>query len=777
MANINIFGTLYNAAGSAIVKGEQVEGGYAVVADVAARNAIPLSILKVGSLVYCQSDGKVYKCSAISGDVVTWVEFETPVPTKLSELENDMKFVSVAEPINVEGYKQLAYIECTGTQVIDTGFMPNQNTGFELDYTTYVAPTATNSPQVMNAGGRGTNPRLAVSLWVKNNLSGEVMVNTTSSTAKMVANSRSLLKYINDGTTKKITYTDNSTLNLSNVSDFDVNDSLVLFGLKSGATFDRYFRGRLYNLKLYNLTTLIHNFVPAMRLSDNEVGLLDVADNNTFYTNDGTGTFGYSEEPILNSVSQLIMDRNIVTDNNFTDVYRDQIQQNTDDIADIQALIPTLAGLNLEVVQQLPTQDISTSTIYLVPKSQSGTNNIYDEYIYVNNAWEKIGDTELDLSNYIQKSQSATGLLKDDGTVDTTSYQEELIGTETQGQNIKTINGTSILGTGNIVIQGGGSEYDIDALNSYLIVYDGDDSYFVPITKLTKPNTPTISTTTVNVVTGDGSFNVTTDSGSTAYYKIADTVEGLDQATYAAVSGGKITFASGFSNSQDNTDTVKYVMLKAIKNGVTSDESNAITLTIHPKVAKPSLVTNNSDKYASSATVVISKSATVNATTEYSEDSGSTWTTLSDNSITITVNENKATGTYKVRATKTDYANSDTAQSTAITLNKPYSYYGITNATISATVVANLTRIAEEKSEWKVGNDYIKSLSYTATAEHAVFAYPKEYGALTHILDPNGYENISGWSQSEVTIGSVDYYVYRTDDALTCSGFVYRFYF
>ena len=33
MANINIFGTLYNAAGTAIVKGEQVEGGYAVVAD------------------------------------------------------------------------------------------------------------------------------------------------------------------------------------------------------------------------------------------------------------------------------------------------------------------------------------------------------------------------------------------------------------------------------------------------------------------------------------------------------------------------------------------------------------------------------------------------------------------------------------------------------------------------------------------------------------------------------------------------------------------------
>ena len=32
--------------------------------------------------------------------------------------------------------------------------------------------------------------------------------------------------------------------------------------------------------------------------------------------------------------------------------------------------------------------------------------------------WEKIGDTEIDLTNYIQKSQTA-GLVKNDGTIDT----------------------------------------------------------------------------------------------------------------------------------------------------------------------------------------------------------------------------------------------------------------------------------------------------------------------------------------------------------------------
>lgn len=57
----------------------------------------------------------------------------------------------------------------------------------------------------------------------------------------------------------------------------------------------------------------------------------------------------------------------------------------------------TGGGLNLQVVDMLPTENISTSTIYLVP-NDDGT---YDEYVYVNEKWEQIGTTEVDLSNYV----------------------------------------------------------------------------------------------------------------------------------------------------------------------------------------------------------------------------------------------------------------------------------------------------------------------------------------------------------------------------------------
>lgn len=78
-------------------------------------------------------------------------------------------------------------------------------------------------------------------------------------------------------------------------------------------------------------------------------------------------------------------------------------------ISRICELINTMTGVNFEVVTTLPTTDISTSTIYLVPKSDPGAENIYDEYINTDGTsagWELIGDTEIDLSDYYTKTES-----------------------------------------------------------------------------------------------------------------------------------------------------------------------------------------------------------------------------------------------------------------------------------------------------------------------------------------------------------------------------------
>ena len=67
-----------------------------------------------------------------------------------------------------------------------------------------------------------------------------------------------------------------------------------------------------------------------------------------------------------------------------------------------KADLTSIPKFSIEVVTELPTQNISTTTIYLKLQEtgdQEG-QDIYDEYIYVNNKWEVIGNTDIDLSAY-----------------------------------------------------------------------------------------------------------------------------------------------------------------------------------------------------------------------------------------------------------------------------------------------------------------------------------------------------------------------------------------
>lgn len=261
---------------------------------------------------------------------------KSELPTKLSELENDSRFIKSIESVNIpDGYRQVFYIESNGTQGITTNIIPDQNTGFELDFQSKTAPTASNAPQIINAGGRGTQDRLAISLYKTGALSGEVMIKTTSINARIDINARQVLRYINDGTNKTLTYTDNSTISVESSGEWVAKEStsasaksapLIIFGLKSGDSYDRCFIGRLYRLKVYNLTELAYDFVPAIRESDNKVGLYDVV-NGVFYTDtrENATPFTYGDDEILNRVSQLIMDKNFVTDNNFTNAYKNKV--------------------------------------------------------------------------------------------------------------------------------------------------------------------------------------------------------------------------------------------------------------------------------------------------------------------------------------------------------------------------------------------------------------------------------------------------------------------
>ena len=64
-----------------------------------------------------------------------------------------------------------------------------------------------------------------------------------------------------------------------------------------------------------------------------------------------------------------------------------------------KADLTAIPKFSIQVVDQLPTESISTTTVYLMAHPH-GEGDGYDEYIYVNNTWEKIGNTDVDLSAY-----------------------------------------------------------------------------------------------------------------------------------------------------------------------------------------------------------------------------------------------------------------------------------------------------------------------------------------------------------------------------------------
>ena len=96
-------------------------------------------------------------------------------------------------------------------------------------------------------------------------------------------------------------------------------------------------------------------------------------------------------------LSQLNNDTGFITNavDNLTNYY---LKSETYTKTEVNDLIGQIKTISIQVVDTLPTTGES-NVIYLVPKEGS-KDDIYNEYIWVNNAWELIGSTQIDLTGY-----------------------------------------------------------------------------------------------------------------------------------------------------------------------------------------------------------------------------------------------------------------------------------------------------------------------------------------------------------------------------------------
>ena len=92
-------------------------------------------------------------------------------------------------------------------------------------------------------------------------------------------------------------------------------------------------------------------------------------------------------------------------------------------------------------------------------------------------------------------------------------------------------------------------------------------------------------------------------------------------------------------------------------------------------------------------------------------------------------------------------------------------FYGPANSDteLNSDAINDLNKVIEVKGEKK-------AFVYNLDEQKAVFAYPKSYGKLTQIIDPNGFDVTDTFDVLEVTVtvksGDVPYYVYATDPTI-----------
>ena len=92
-------------------------------------------------------------------------------------------------------------------------------------------------------------------------------------------------------------------------------------------------------------------------------------------------------------------------------------------------------------------------------------------------------------------------------------------------------------------------------------------------------------------------------------------------------------------------------------------------------------------------------------------------------------------------------------------------YYGTTDA--PPTDITGLTKVLRTKATFEN--------KFTCDNKHVVFLSPVAFGNLKSILDGNGFENITDFTKTTITIGSVSYNAYYTTGKKTLSSFTYKF--
>ena len=178
------------------------------------------------------------------------------------------------------GYKRLDYIETTGTQYIDTGFILNQDSRIVCEYM-YKGGNGV-------YGARNTVATRNFSMRVINNLwqmgygdgvgSGKIKSDTTN--------------WHTADQNKNTLYVDGELVTTRDYVQFSTPKAMAIGAIRAGSVY--YGEGLYRGCQVYDNGTLVRDFIPCKDPNGN-IGMYDTV-NAKFYGNAGSGEFVAGEE-------------------------------------------------------------------------------------------------------------------------------------------------------------------------------------------------------------------------------------------------------------------------------------------------------------------------------------------------------------------------------------------------------------------------------------------------------------------------------------------------
>lgn len=173
------------------------------------------------------------------------------------------------------GYKKLDYIETTGTQYIDTGFIPDQDSRIVCEFM-YFDGNGIYGTRISTSSNNFAF-RVASSKWQPGYLTLGNTGIASDTTKWHVADQNKNLFYFDNELAYTFTY-----------NTFKAPKSIVLGGINANNKM-YYGKGRYRSCKIYDNNILIRDFIPCKK-PNGEVGMYDLL-NGCFYSNAGEDKF------------------------------------------------------------------------------------------------------------------------------------------------------------------------------------------------------------------------------------------------------------------------------------------------------------------------------------------------------------------------------------------------------------------------------------------------------------------------------------------------------